>query len=251
VQGLACGFWLPPADNISLKGYTGHHSDTMRYVGECISCHSRESSVLGVRFLLMSPPVGDIWYPQCIANLHWVAVIIIEIWNNLPPVLRWIQQGIRIEPGGDQQACCAIAFPGCRSTHIDWQYVLFIIAGQITWLKGRLIGSSCGCQGEVLVEQYAFSFNDQHISMFRKESILHILQKCLLVVSCIWSLILEINTHSHLPYPKWSTLKEQMKGIWVWWISCHVPHCRDWHTLGVFPLADTTSAWYQGSKMYC
>ena len=30
-KGFACGFGLPPAHNVSSKGKTGLHSDTMRY----------------------------------------------------------------------------------------------------------------------------------------------------------------------------------------------------------------------------
>ena len=41
-------------------------------------------------------------YPKCTANPHWVAVVIIEIWINLPPVLWCFRWWIQIEPGGSQ-----------------------------------------------------------------------------------------------------------------------------------------------------
>ena len=40
-----------------------------------------------MRIILLAPPVGYVWYAKCDANLHWVGVVIIEIWNNLPPLL--------------------------------------------------------------------------------------------------------------------------------------------------------------------
>jgi len=45
-KGLACGFWMPPANHISPKGKTGLHSYTMRYDRECVPCHIGEISAL-------------------------------------------------------------------------------------------------------------------------------------------------------------------------------------------------------------
>jgi len=78
-KGLACGLWLPPADIISAMGNTGLHSDTMRYDREYIAFHIGVINVRLVRFILLTPPVGYIQYPECAAKLHWVGVVIIEI----------------------------------------------------------------------------------------------------------------------------------------------------------------------------
>jgi len=101
-KGLACGFWLPPADIISAKGNTGLHSDTMWYDWEYGVRHIGEIGVLWVCFLLLTPPVGYVRYPKCTAKLHWVGVVIIEVWINLPPVLRCFRRQIQMEPGGSQ-----------------------------------------------------------------------------------------------------------------------------------------------------
>jgi len=45
-MGLACGFWLPPADNILAKGITGLHSNAMRYDRDYVVHHIGEISVL-------------------------------------------------------------------------------------------------------------------------------------------------------------------------------------------------------------
>jgi hypothetical protein len=58
----------------------------MSYDGEYVARHIGKISVLGVRFLLLMPPVGHIQYSKCSANLHWIRVVVIEIWINLPPV---------------------------------------------------------------------------------------------------------------------------------------------------------------------
>jgi len=115
---VTCGFWLPPADNILPKLQTGLHSDTMWYDREYVARHIGEISVLWVLFLLLPPPVRSVRYPKCTANLHCVAVVIIEIWINLPPVLWCIRRWTQIEPGGRQSACHAITSSGCCSSHI-------------------------------------------------------------------------------------------------------------------------------------
>jgi len=38
-KGVACGYWLPTANNISAKGKTGLQSDTMWYHREDVVCH--------------------------------------------------------------------------------------------------------------------------------------------------------------------------------------------------------------------
>jgi len=114
LKGLPCGCWLPPANNVSSKGKTGLHSNTMRYDWEYVVCHIGEIGVLRVRFLLLSPLARDIRDPKCTANLYWVGVVIIEIRINLPPVLWWFRRRIQIERGGCQSACCAIAPSRCH-----------------------------------------------------------------------------------------------------------------------------------------
>jgi len=101
-KGLACGFWLPPAVYISAKVKTGLHSDTTSYDREYVLCHIAVIGILWLCFLLLTPPVGNVRYPKCTANLHWVVVGIIEIWNDLPPVHWSFRQRIQIAPGGSQ-----------------------------------------------------------------------------------------------------------------------------------------------------
>jgi hypothetical protein len=86
-KGVACGLYLPPAKNISPDRTTGLHSDTMWYDRKCVVYHIGQIGVLGVRFLLLRPPVGYVWYPKCATNPHWVGVVIIKIWIYLPRVL--------------------------------------------------------------------------------------------------------------------------------------------------------------------
>jgi len=63
-KGLAWGTPLHPADNISRKGHTGLHSNTIWYHREYVSCNIGEIGVLWLCFLLLSPPVCDMWYPN-------------------------------------------------------------------------------------------------------------------------------------------------------------------------------------------
>ena len=119
MKGLACGFRQPPADHISLKGKTGLHSDTMWYDSEYDAHHIRVISVRRVHCLSLVPPVGYVRYTKCAAKLHWVEVIIIEIWINLPPVLRCFMRWSQMEPGGGQYVCCAIASSGSCLSYID------------------------------------------------------------------------------------------------------------------------------------
>ena len=65
-------------------------------------CHIGEIGILWVCFLLLVPPVGYVQNPKCTANLHWVGVVIIEIWINLPPVKWCFRWGIQIELGGGE-----------------------------------------------------------------------------------------------------------------------------------------------------
>jgi hypothetical protein len=55
-----------------------------------------------VGFLLLAPPIGYVRYPKCTANLHWVGVLILEIWINLSSVLSCCRQQIQLKPGSGQ-----------------------------------------------------------------------------------------------------------------------------------------------------
>ena len=99
-KGFACGFWLPPADNVLSKGKTGLHSDSMRYDWEYVACHIGEIGILSVHVLWLSPACCDIRDPKCTPKLHRVGVAIIGIRIDLSPVLWWFRRGIQIQPGG-------------------------------------------------------------------------------------------------------------------------------------------------------
>jgi len=86
-KGLACGIWRPLAYNIWPKGKTCLHSNNMWCDRYYLACHIGEISLLWVRVLLLSAPVGDIWYPEYTANLHSVGVVIITIQITLLPEL--------------------------------------------------------------------------------------------------------------------------------------------------------------------
>jgi len=117
-HGLGCGFWLPPADIISVKGTTGLNSGSMWYDREHVVRHIWEISVLQVRCLWLTPPIGYVWYPQCTGNLRWFGVEIIVSGITLHSV-RWCsRQRIEIEAGGGIQVCCEIASSRCLPSHI-------------------------------------------------------------------------------------------------------------------------------------
>jgi len=118
VKGLVWGFWPPTADNISPKGNAGCHSNSIWYNGEYVVFHIGEMSVHWVCFLLLAPPGGDVSDPRGTANLHWVGVVILEIWINLPPVLWCFRWCIQIEPGDSEYTCGAFASSGCHSSHV-------------------------------------------------------------------------------------------------------------------------------------
>jgi len=99
----SCLWFLTASSRYHLgQGKTGLHSDTMWYEREYVARHIGEIGVLWVRFLLLSPPVGYVRYPKCTANLHWVWVVILEIWIDLPPVRGCLRRRIQIEPWGGQ-----------------------------------------------------------------------------------------------------------------------------------------------------
>jgi len=80
----ACGCWLHRADNFWPKGKDGLQCHNMRHEREYAVCHIGMIGVPSVCLLLLSSPVGNIWYSKSTANLHRVGMIIIEIWINLP-----------------------------------------------------------------------------------------------------------------------------------------------------------------------
>jgi len=98
-EGSCLWFLTTSSEKIQPKSTTDLHSNTMWYDREYILCHIEEISVLWVRFLLWTLPVGYVRYPQCIANRHWVGVVITEIWITLHPVFWCSRRRIQIEPG--------------------------------------------------------------------------------------------------------------------------------------------------------
>ena len=213
VKGLACGYWLPSAYNISDKRTTGLHYDTMWYDTEYVARHIGETSVLWVCCILLPSPVSNIGYPKCTANLHWVGVVIIEIWSNLPPVLWYFRPWIQRQPSGGQQACGTITSSGSRLSHLVRHHIFFIIAGQIIWIKRWLIRSWSRCGRDEIATRYAFWFNDRYPLMFSTVFILHIPQKALLVLDSIECLVLRIYIHSPVPLPKRSQLLERFEDM--------------------------------------
>ena len=71
--------------------------------------------------------------------------------------------------------------------------------------------SHCGV--DKIVVWYAFGFGDQQTSMFSVVFVPHILQKGLLVLASIWSLVFRINIHSLVPVPKQSQLPQMIKDM--------------------------------------
>jgi len=181
-----------------------------------------------MRFLFLVPPIGYVQYPKCTANLHLVGVVIIQIWITLSPVLWCFGQRIRIEPGGGQYAGCAIASSGCCLSHIVRRQVFLIIAGQIIWIKGWLIGPWSQCRGDGIAARYHFEFIDWHTSMFGTVLIFHVLQKGLSVMCSVGCLALRIDIHSLVPSPKRSQLPERMENV-----CGHQKHSRGWSHLSV------------------
>jgi hypothetical protein len=199
-----CSFWHPPAANISAKGTTAIHCDIMWYDREYLACHIGEISVHWVRFVMLTPAVGYIQYPKCTANIHWVVVVVIEIWIYLPPGLWYFRWWIYIEPGDGQLACRAMtSFWYCLS-HIARCQVFIIIAGQILWITVWLPESWRRCRGDDIATPKAFMFNYRHPSMFGTVFILHILEKGLLELDSVGCLILRIHIHSLVLCPKCS-----------------------------------------------
>jgi len=174
-------------------------------------CHVGKIGILWVRFILLTPPVSYVQQPKCTANLHWIAVVIIEIGFNLPPVHGCFRRRIWKEPGGGQLACCAIALSRCRLSPIFRRWVLFIIAGRILWIKRWLTGSWSCCRVDEIAAREAFLHIDWHTSMFGTEFILHIPHKWFLVLGSIWCLVLRFKMHSVVRHSKRSQLPKRME----------------------------------------
>ena len=222
-EGLAWGLGLPPANDFSAKGKTGLHSDTIWSDGKWVVRHIGEIGVFWVRFFLLVPPIGYVRYPKCTTHLHWVGVVIIEIWINLSPVPWCFRRRIRIEPGGGQSASCGIASSGCRLSHIVSRQVFLIITGRIIWITGSLIGPWCHCTEEEVVGWYSFECIGSHTSMFGTVFILHILHKGILVMCSVGCLVLKIDIDSLVPLSTRSQLAERIE------VLCrNTKHARRW-----------------------
>jgi len=153
--GLDCGFWLPPADHISLNGKTSLDSNTMWYDREYVRCHIWVISILWVCFLSLAPPVCDICYPKRTADHHRVRVVIIQIWINLAPDLWWFRRGIGMDLCGYQWACRVITASLCCLGHFSILYIFIIIAGQIICIIRTLTRSRSHCWVEAFVAGYS------------------------------------------------------------------------------------------------
>jgi len=81
------------------------------------------------------------------------------------------------------------------------------------WIKRQSTKSGGLGRGGDIALRSIFGFNDTHSSMFGTVFILHILQKGLLVLGSIRSLVLRMNIHRLVPLPKWSQLPETIKYI--------------------------------------
>jgi len=212
-KGLPSGVRLPPADNILPTGRTGLRADTMWYDTDYVMCHIGEIGILWLLFLLLMPPASDIQRPKSTANLHGVEVVIINIWINLPPVVgcftRWIQIGLCCCRYG----CCAIHSSVCRFRHSLNHSVFFIIPAQIVCIKRRLIKSRGLSREKEIAARNILGFDDGHLSMFGTVLVLPILQKRLLVLDCIKSLVLSINIHSLVPHCIRSHLPETIEDM--------------------------------------
>jgi len=110
----------------------------MWYDREYVMHHIWEIGVLRVRCLLLTPPVGYVRYPKCTAHLHWVGVVIIEIWINLPPSFFELQgansdtpmrRSIRMVRDRlvlvfSQPHCSALCIlHHCWMNHMDWTII--------------------------------------------------------------------------------------------------------------------------------
>ena len=194
-NGLACGFQLPSADNISHEGKTGFHSDIMWCYRKHVAYPIEEIGQLGVCVLQLAPPVGYVWGPKDTANLHWTGVVIIEVWINLTPVIWSFRWWIEMGPGGSQSTCCVIACSRCHFSRIDRCEVFLLISGLIILIIGWMTGSCSHCGGDKTDHWYAFRIIDRYISPVDTVFIHHIFQKDILVLGSIECLMLRINIH--------------------------------------------------------
>jgi len=97
---LSCCFWLSAAENVSHKGSTTLHSDTIWYNREYIVCHIREIDVLYAHVFWLPQQFSDNGYRKCSAILHRAGVVIIKIRIKLLPVLWIFKWWIQMQPCG-------------------------------------------------------------------------------------------------------------------------------------------------------
>jgi len=194
-KGLACGNWLPLSNNVSPRRKTGLLSHTMWYERQYVVCHIAEIGIHWPCFFLLVPPVGNIGQPTCTAHLNWVRVVVITIWINLPPGVWCFRRWIQMEPCRGQWAYCVITASGCHFSHILKCYVFIIIAGQMIWIKWWLTRST-SCCGEGVVAPKSFGFIDWRSPVFGTVLVTPVLQKRVLIIRGIQSLIIRIDIHS-------------------------------------------------------
>jgi len=81
------------------------------------------------------------------------------------------------------------------------------------WIRRRSTRYWSHCRREKIVTWYCFGFNDWQTSMLGAVFILHILQKCLMVLVSIRGLVLSIESHALSMLAKWLQLPERMKDM--------------------------------------
>ena len=158
-------------------------------------------------------PVGNIGQPKYTTNLNGIGLVVITIWTNLPPVVWRYRRSIQIEPCGYQAACCGITVSRCHFSHISRCQVFIIIAGHIIWIKRRLTRSRLRCGDEEVFACNSFWFIDWQSLVFGTVFVLHILQKRLLILRRIWSLVIRIDIRSLVPLPEPLQLLKRIKDM--------------------------------------
>jgi len=80
---------------------------------------------------------------------------------------------------------------------------------------------------EVIALQ-CFMFSDRQSSVFGAVFVVHILQKCLLVLGSIRSLVIRIDINSLVPFPKRSQLAKRIKNV-----CRNKKHTHRWRDFGI------------------
>jgi len=200
----------------------------MWYDRGSIPCHITEISVLWVCFIVLTPPVGDIWYTKLAAIFLLVRVVIITIQIILCSFLWTFRQWIEINPSSSQSKCHVIASSRCHFNQIFGHSVIIIITGQIIYMKWQLTRSRSGCWGKEKAAPYTFGFMDEPTSLFGMVFRLHILQLFLLVLGSTRCFSLRIDMQSLHPHSTWSQFTESIEDM-----CCNEKHTCHWSNLSI------------------